>query len=90
MTYKPLDLPFSEHRKIRKLPGVKAECEKIARELAAKAGALAGDPDGYEVEVSDDKDRVRVHVRAESGKAIRAEAKTAPLMQLSAEQGPRL
>lgn len=88
-TYRPLDLPIADHKAIRKSAGVRAACQKIGQELATKAGVLAGDPGGYEVVTVDGSDRVRVNVRAESPKAIRAEAKTAPLMQISAQSGPR-
>lgn len=88
MSYRPLDMPFDDHRAIRKLPDIKAACEKIGHELAREAGAIAGDPNGYKVVTVNGADRVRVYVQADSGKAIRAEAKTSPLMQLSAKQGP--
>lgn len=89
MAYRPLDLPFSEHNKIRTSAGVQAATRKLAEQLARKAGAMAGDVNGYEVTVEVGRDRVRAQIHAESGKAIRAEVKDSPLMQLSAEDGPR-
>ncbi|WNM68955.1 hypothetical protein SEA_TRIBLETROUBLE_14 [Mycobacterium Phage TribleTrouble] len=90
MPYQPLDMPFSEHDKIRTLPDVRAATEALARELAGKAGALAGDADGYKVNVDVGSDRVRATIHAESPKAIRAEIKSSPLMTIRAEQGPQL
>ncbi|QFG11437.1 neck protein [Mycobacterium phage Ekdilam] len=89
MPYRPLDLPFSEHNKIRTSRDVQAATRKLAEDLARKAGARAGDVNGYEVTTEVGRDRVRCQIHAESGKAIRAEVKDSPLMQLSAEQGPK-
>ncbi|ALF01389.1 hypothetical protein SEA_LILPHARAOH_12 [Mycobacterium phage LilPharaoh] len=93
MPYRPLDLPLDDHRKIRNLPDVTKACEKIADELRAKAAAKAnahtpGAGDGYVTETRHGRDRVRVYVRAE-GDAVGVENAVAPLMQVSAELGPR-
>ncbi|ASR85900.1 hypothetical protein SEA_NIKLAS_16 [Mycobacterium Phage Niklas] len=95
MRYRPLDMPYSEHAHIRKLPGVVAECERIAAAARDRAAHIAdtqteidGAGAGYETETVLGGDRVRVHVRAESGKAIAAEEDVAPLMQVVAELGP--
>ncbi|AFN37806.1 neck protein [Mycobacterium phage MacnCheese] len=90
MPYRPLDMPFSEHDKIRNDPAITAAVEALAQQLAAKAGALADDPDGYKVNVEHGSDRVRATIHAESPKAIRAEIKSSPLMTIRAEQGPSL
>uniref|UniRef100_A0AAU8GPI1 Head-to-tail connector protein n=1 Tax=Mycobacterium phage Pharb TaxID=3136626 RepID=A0AAU8GPI1_9VIRU len=88
MPYQPLDMPFSEHDKIRNDPAITAAVEALAKELAAKAGALADDPDGYTVNVEHGTDRVRATIHAESAKAIHAEIKNSPLMTVRAGQGP--
>ncbi|AEK09827.1 hypothetical protein SEA_SHEDLOCKHOLMES_15 [Mycobacterium phage ShedlockHolmes] len=90
MPYQPLDMPYGEHDKIRNSPEVTAAVEALARELAGKADALAGDPGGYKVNVEHGSDRVRATIHAESPKAIRAEIKSSPLMTIRAEQGPAL
>lgn len=88
-------MPHSEHNDIRTSPEIVAECERIAAELRDQAAAIAdsqteidGAGDGYETETKIGKDRVRVHVRAETGEAIAAEDDVAPLMQVSASLGP--
>ncbi|ADL71105.1 hypothetical protein I5G90_gp85 [Mycobacterium phage Adonis] len=93
MPYRPLDLPFSEHRKIRNLPDLTKACEKLGDKLRDKAAAKAnahtpGAGDDYVTETVHGRDRVRVYVRAE-GAAIGVENDIAPLMQVSAESGPR-
>lgn len=79
-----LNIPISEDRKIRKSAGVSKECQRIGATIAAVAGQLAHDSDGYGVEVVDGSDRTRVHVWAKSGKAAHAEAGAAPPLQQAA------
>ncbi|ASR85217.1 neck protein [Mycobacterium phage SirPhilip] len=95
MPYRPLDMPFSEHRDIRTSPEIKAEVERIAAELRDRAASIAdsqteidGAGDGYVTVAAHSRDRARVFVRADSGEAIAAEDDVAPLMQVSAELGP--
>lgn len=86
-----LDFPDSEHRMIRRSPGVQAAVAALAEEVRAAAGALAGDPDGYEAsELRVGTDRVRVDVYPVTEAAFEAEAESSPLMQLQGQQGPVL
>lgn len=85
-----LEFPISEHRKIRTSAGVQAVLKQAADDEAKEAGSLAGDPDGYETEVTVGTDRARAHVWPATPKAYRAEAKHAPLMQVAARHGPQL
>lgn len=87
--YRPLDMPYSEHRKIRTSKGVQAAIKAIAADAAKRAGEIAGDPTGYGIDHTVGSDRARAHVWAKSGPAKRAEAKSAPLMQIAAESAPR-
>lgn len=80
---------MSEHARIRKLSGVQDALRELADDLAARANDLAGTDDDYGTDLEVGKDRARAHVWARTGKAIRAERKTAPLMQLGAESGPQ-
>lgn len=95
-----LDIPFSDHREIRRSAGVKAELAKIADEIADDAAgriywdrdrrpsdeeANAGAPYGTDMVVG--SDRARAHVWPRTGAAINAEASHAPLMQIAAERG---
>ncbi|AYN57185.1 hypothetical protein SEA_BOOSTSEASON_12 [Mycobacterium phage BoostSeason] len=89
MARKPLDMPNSEHRKIRCLPEVQAELQRLAVEAAQRAGAMAGDAEGYGTDLEVGKTRARAHVWPKSSAAIKAEIKTAPLMTIAAEQGPQ-
>ncbi|AHY26836.1 hypothetical protein PBI_ZOEJ_12 [Mycobacterium phage ZoeJ] len=82
-------MPNSEHRKIRKLPEVQAELQRLAGEIAQRAGAIADAPDGYGTDLEVGSTRARAHVWAKSGAAIHAEIKSAPLMTIAAEQGPQ-
>ncbi|AGK85748.1 hypothetical protein 33D_0066 [Mycobacterium phage 33D] len=89
MARKPLDMPNSEHRKIRKLPEVQAELQRLAAEVARRAGGIADAPDGYGTDLEVGRTRARAHVWPKSSAAIKAEIKTAPLMTIAAEQGPQ-
>ena len=80
-------MSFSEHDAIRTSPEVQAWVKDEAEAIARQAGSLAADPHGYGTDVSVGTDRVRVRVMAKTAKARRAEAKTAPLMQILAGKG---
>ncbi|QBI96250.1 neck protein [Mycobacterium phage Patt] len=82
-----LDIPISEHRKIRRSPEVQARLRSIASDVARRAGSSAGDPGGYGTDLTVESDRARAHVWPESGKAIRAEVKNAHLMGIAAAEG---
>ena len=82
-----LNFPNSEHNKIRTSRGVRAELAKLAERIAAEAGSIAGAPDGYQTDMTVGSDRARAHVWAESSEAIRAEIKTAPLLQIVGNAG---
>ncbi|QJD50417.1 hypothetical protein SEA_CHRIS_15 [Mycobacterium phage Chris] len=95
MPYRPLDMPWSEHRDIRTSPEMKAEIERIAADLRDRAARKAdeqteidGAGDGYVMVPAHSPNRARAFVRADSGEAIAAEDDVAPLMQVSAELGP--
>lgn len=83
-----LEFPISEHRKIRRSAGVRAACRKIANEVAQRAESIADAPNGYGVEESVGSDRVRVNVYAQTGEAVRAETKSAPLLQAATQTRP--
>ncbi|AXH46852.1 neck protein [Mycobacterium phage Aminay] len=80
-----LDIPFSEHDKIRKAAGVQAKLRSMAGTIASRAGLVAGAPGGYGTDMTVGTDRARAHVWPETSKANRAEVKSAPLLQISAE-----
>ncbi|AEL19669.1 hypothetical protein SEA_EDUGATOR_13 [Mycobacterium phage Edugator] len=84
-----LEFPFSEHAAIRRSEGVQRVLAQAAEDAAKEAGSIAGEPDGYDTEVTVGTDRARAHVWPATPKAYRTEAKTAPLMQVAARHGPQ-
>lgn len=80
-------MSIADHNAIRTSPEIQAWVRQEAEQIAAAAGGLAGDPDGYETDMMVGTDRCRVRVRPRTPKARRAEAKTAPLMQIIASRG---
>lgn len=77
-----LEIPMEDYRAIRTSPDMKAALEDEARAIAAQADALAGVPGGYATELTVGTDRARANVWPEKPKAVRAEIKTAPLLQV--------
>ncbi|AON96669.1 hypothetical protein SEA_PAOLA_14 [Mycobacterium phage Paola] len=84
-----LEFPFSEHAAIRRSEGVQRVLKQAADDAAREAGGIAGEPGGYDTDVTVGTDRARAHVWPATPKAYRAEAKTAPLMQVAAQHGPQ-
>lgn len=84
-----LRMTNADHAEIRTSAGVQAELRKEAAKIAARASALAGAPGGYGTDLTVGTDRARAHVWPQTPKARRAEAKTAPLMQIVAAEGPQ-
>jgi hypothetical protein len=83
-----LSIPIAEHNKIRNSPEVQAALLKLAGQIAAEAGSMCGDPEGYgHGDLTVNADRSRAHVWAKSGAARKAEAKSSPLMQIAASKG---
>ena len=79
----------ADHAEIRTSAGVQAELRKVASKIAAQANSLAGAPGGYGTDLTVGSDRARAHVWPQTPKARRAEAKSAPLMQIVAAEGPQ-
>jgi len=84
-----LDMPISEHRKIRNSPDVRAALLAIAEKVAAEAGNAADAEGGYGTSVRGFPDRARAHVWPKSFAAIRAENKDAHLMGIAGREGAR-
>lgn len=80
-----LEIPLSDHSKIRRSVEVQSELRSIASRLAGRASSAADAPDGYGTDLTVEADRARAHVWPETGKAMHAEIKDAPLMGLAAE-----
>lgn len=77
-----------EFNAIRRSAWAQQIVAEAAADIAARAGAMAGDPEGYgHGDVTVGQDRARAHVWAKTGEAIRAEHRDAPLMQIVAENG---
>lgn len=83
-----LSIPIAEHNKIRTSSEVQSALLKEASKIAAEAGSMCGDPEGYgNGDLTVGSDRARAHVWAKSGPALKAEAKSSPLMQIAARDG---
>jgi hypothetical protein len=84
-----LDMPISEHRKIRRSRDVQAALTAIAERVAAEAGSAADTPGGYSTDIKTYTDRARAHVWPKSFAAIRAENKDAHLMGIAGREGAK-
>lgn len=82
-----IEIPLSDHRKIRRSV-TRATAVSVATRIAAKAEGIAGDGAEYGVEADVGTDRVRVNVWPKNAEAIRAEAKSAPLLQAAMQTKP--
>jgi hypothetical protein len=87
MPYRPLDIPYSDHRDIRTSRAVQEELKRIGDEIAAEACQISDVQDGYEANLAVGNDRARVFVGPVTAQARVIEAKKAPLLQIAAAHG---
>lgn len=82
-----LEFSNAEHAAIRRSASVQAELRNLASRFAGSASARAGDPGGYDTDMTVGSDRARAHVWPKGRKAKRAEAKHAYLMGIVGDGG---